>query len=113
MNDLCWNSKLLGAMKEHACLTEEEIIVLIDWVDNHWSIAKTGIERSMSDSKVEKYGTGYELSMTESRNTLKTCRLENAGRNLGNAKIHPHNGGGFLRFLYGKITFLCANFLLH
>lgn len=53
MDDLCWNSKLLGAMKEHACLTEEESIVLNDWAHG-WSIAKSAMERHMCDSKVEK-----------------------------------------------------------
>ena len=53
MDDLCWNSKLLGAMKEHACLTEEETIVLNDWAHGR-SIANTAMTRHMSESKVEK-----------------------------------------------------------
>lgn len=53
MNDLLWNSRLLGAMQEHACLTEDEEIVLKDWAKG-WSIASTAMTRNMSDSKVEK-----------------------------------------------------------
>lgn len=53
MDDLCWNSKLLGAMKEHACLTEEETIVLNDWANGR-SIANTAMTRHMSESKVDK-----------------------------------------------------------
>lgn len=53
MDDLCWNSKLLGAMKEHACLTEEESIVLNDWAHGR-SIANTAMMHHMSDSKVKR-----------------------------------------------------------
>lgn len=31
MNDILWNSQVLGAMQAHAFLTEEENIVLTDW----------------------------------------------------------------------------------
>ena len=53
MNDLLWNSKVLGALKEHGCLTEEEIIVMTEWAHGT-SIAETAYRHSMSDSKVEK-----------------------------------------------------------
>ena len=53
MDDLCWNSKLLGAMKEHACLTEEETIVLNDWANGR-SIANTAMMHHMSESKVKR-----------------------------------------------------------
>ena len=53
MDDLCWNSKLLGAMQEHACLTEEETIVLHDWAHGK-SIANTAMMRHMSESKVKR-----------------------------------------------------------
>lgn len=53
MNDLLWNSRLLGAMKEHACLTEDEEIVLNDWARGK-SIANTSMMHNMSESKVEK-----------------------------------------------------------
>ena len=51
MNDILWNSKVLGAMQAHACLTDEENIVLMDWVHDR-SIANTAIMHNMSESKV-------------------------------------------------------------
>lgn len=51
MNDLLFNSRLLGAMSEHACLTEEEKNVLKDWADGK-SVAKTSMDRNISDSTV-------------------------------------------------------------
>ena len=42
MNDLLFNSRLLGAMSEHACLTEEEMNVLKDWAAGK-SIANTSM----------------------------------------------------------------------
>ena len=53
MNDLLWNTRLLGAMQEHAFLTEEENIVLIDWAKGR-SIANTAIMHHMSERKVDK-----------------------------------------------------------
>ena len=53
MVDLLWNSKMLGAMQAHACLTEEETIVLIDWAKGK-SIANTSMMHHMSTSKVDK-----------------------------------------------------------
>ena len=53
MNDLLFNSRLLGAMSEHACLTEEEAIVLMDWAHGK-SIANTSMMHHMSTSKVDK-----------------------------------------------------------
>lgn len=53
MVDLLWNSRLLGAMQEHACLTEEETIVLMDWAHGK-SIANTSLKHHMSESKVDK-----------------------------------------------------------
>lgn len=53
MNDLLFNSRLLGAMSEHACLTEEEKIVLKDWADGK-SIANTSMMRNMSESTVNR-----------------------------------------------------------
>ena len=53
MNDLLFNSRLLGAMSEHACLTEEENIVLIDWAKGR-SIANTAMMHHMSERKVDK-----------------------------------------------------------
>ena len=53
MEDLCWNSMLLGAMQAHACLTEDESIVLIDWAHGR-SIANTAMMHHMSESKVQK-----------------------------------------------------------
>jgi DNA-binding CsgD family transcriptional regulator len=52
-NDLLWNSRLLGAMQAHACLTEEEAIVLTDWAKGR-SIASTAIMHHMSESKVNR-----------------------------------------------------------
>ena len=53
MNDILWNSKVLGAMQAHACLTEEETIVLQDWA-NGKSIANTSMMHHMSESKVNR-----------------------------------------------------------
>ena len=53
MVDLLWNSKMLGAMQAHACLTEEETIVLQDWAKGK-SIANTSMMHHMSTSKVDK-----------------------------------------------------------
>lgn len=53
MIDLMWNSRMLGAMRAHACLTDEEEIVLTDWAKGK-SIANTSIMHHMSESKVSK-----------------------------------------------------------
>lgn len=53
MNDLLFNSRLLGAMSEHACLTEEEEIVLKDWAKGK-SVAYTSVMRNMSESTVNR-----------------------------------------------------------
>ena len=44
---------MLGAMQAHACLTEEESIVLMDWAHGK-SIANTSMMHHMSESKVDK-----------------------------------------------------------
>ena len=31
MNDILWNSRVLGAMQAHACLTQDELNVMKDW----------------------------------------------------------------------------------
>lgn len=51
MVDLLWNSRLLGAMQAHACLTEEETIVLNDWAHGR-SIASTALTYHMSERKI-------------------------------------------------------------
>ena len=51
MNDLLFNSRLIGAMSEHAFLTEEEMNVLKDWADGK-SVAGTSMDRNISDSTV-------------------------------------------------------------
>ena len=53
MLDILWNSRMLGAMQAHACLTEEESIVLMDWAHGK-SIANTSMMHHMSTSKVDK-----------------------------------------------------------
>lgn len=53
MNDLLWNTKMLGAMQAHACLTEDETTVLMDWAKGR-SIANTATMHYMSTGKVEK-----------------------------------------------------------
>ena len=53
MVDILWTSKVLGAMLAHACLTEEETIVMHDWAKGK-SIANTSMIRHMSESKVDK-----------------------------------------------------------
>lgn len=44
---------MLGAMQAHACLTEDETIVLMDWAKGR-SIANTAMMHYMSTGKVEK-----------------------------------------------------------
>ena len=53
MIDILWNSQVLGAMQAHACLTEEELIVMKDWANGR-SIANTAMMHYMSNSKVDK-----------------------------------------------------------
>ena len=53
MNDLLWNTRLLGAMSEHAFLTEDEQIVLNDWAKGK-SIANTSLMHHMSESTVNR-----------------------------------------------------------
>ena len=53
MMDILWNSRVLGAMQAHACLTEEENQVMLDWAKGR-SVANTAIMRYMSESKVDK-----------------------------------------------------------
>jgi DNA-binding CsgD family transcriptional regulator len=53
MNDLLFNSRLLGAMSEHACLTEEEMTVLDDWSKGK-CIANTSMMHHMSESTVNR-----------------------------------------------------------
>jgi hypothetical protein len=53
LNDILWTKKRLGAFIELACLSEDEIDVLIDW-SNHYSAKRTAEERSMSESKVDR-----------------------------------------------------------
>ena len=53
MDDLLWNSMMLGAMQAHAYLTEEESIVLADWAHRR-SIANTAMMHHMSESKVKR-----------------------------------------------------------
>ena len=53
MLDLIWNSRMLGAMQAHACLTDEEEIVLMDWAKGR-SIANTAMMHNMSTGKVDK-----------------------------------------------------------
>ena len=53
MNDLLFNSRLLGAMSEHACLTEEEEKVLKAWAAGA-SVAKTARLCNMDDSTVNR-----------------------------------------------------------
>lgn len=53
MVDILWTSKVLGAMQAHACLTEDETIVMHDWAKGK-SIANTALMHHMSESKVDK-----------------------------------------------------------
>lgn len=54
MNDLVWDKRMLGAFLALACLSEEEEIVLKDWVLNHHSIVQTSMDHNMSVRKVNK-----------------------------------------------------------
>ena len=51
MNDILWNSKVLGAMKEHGCLTEEEIEVMTYWAHGK-SVTQTAMDYHMGNTKV-------------------------------------------------------------
>lgn len=51
MRDILWNSKVLGAMKEHGCLSEEELAVMIDWAHGK-SVAHTAMDQHMGVTKV-------------------------------------------------------------
>lgn len=51
MHDILWNSKVLGAMKEHGCLSEEETQVMVDWAHGK-SVAHTAMDRNMGVTKV-------------------------------------------------------------
>ena len=53
MRDILWNSKVLGAMKEHGCLSEEEIVVMLDWAHGK-SIAHTSMDHHMGTTKVNE-----------------------------------------------------------
>ena len=53
MRDILWNSKVLGAMKEHGCLSEEETVVMVDWAYGN-SVAHTSMDRHMSVTKVNE-----------------------------------------------------------
>ena len=50
-NDLVWDKRMLSAFKEAAILTEEEEIVLNDWVRKR-SIVNTSMLHHMSERKV-------------------------------------------------------------
>ena len=52
-NDLVWTKRMLGAFIEQACLSEEETIVLNDWVKGK-SIVNTSMNNHMSTSKVDR-----------------------------------------------------------
>ena len=52
MIDFLWNSRALGAMRAHACLTEEEEIVMTDWAKGR-SIANTAMTHNMSTRTVD------------------------------------------------------------
>ena len=56
MNDILWNSRVLGAMQAHACLTQDELNVMKDW-----SLGKepeeTAFRFSMSKRTVESIRT--------------------------------------------------------
>ena len=51
MLDLLWNARMLGAMQAHACLTEDEAVVLEDWAKGR-SIASTALRHNMSERKI-------------------------------------------------------------
>lgn len=52
-NDLVWDKRMLRTFIEEACLTEEEEIVLEDWIKGK-HIANTSMLRHMSESKINK-----------------------------------------------------------
>lgn len=51
MNDLMWDKGMIEEFSNMACLTDEEVIVLIDLAHGK-SIAYTAMKYHMSDSKV-------------------------------------------------------------
>lgn len=74
MRDILWNSKVLGAMKEHGCLSEEETAVMVDWAYGK-SVAHTSMDRHMSVTKVndirkrlrQKYDSIHDYAGLEPR----------------------------------------------
>ena len=60
MNDILWNSKVLGAMQAHACLTEDELRVMKDWSLNK-EPEETAFRFSMSKRTVESIRTKLRM----------------------------------------------------
>lgn len=60
MNDILWNSKVLGAMQAHACLTEGELKVMKDWALNK-EPEETAFRFSMSKRTVERIRTKLRM----------------------------------------------------
>lgn len=53
MYDLLWDKRMLGVFKDFACLTEEENIVLEDWINGE-NIDNTAMTYHMSYRKVNR-----------------------------------------------------------
>lgn len=56
MHDILWNSRVLGAMQAHACLTDDELNVMKDWMLGK-EPEETAFRLSMSTRTVERIRT--------------------------------------------------------
>jgi hypothetical protein len=52
-NDLVWDKRMLNTFESTACLTEDETIVLHDWVQGK-TIVYTSMAHNMSTRKIDK-----------------------------------------------------------
>lgn len=59
-NDLVWDKRMLRAFEDTACLTEDELIVLHDWVRGK-TIVYTAMAHSMSTRKVDKLRSNIRM----------------------------------------------------
>ena len=79
--------------------------MLNDWAHG-WSIAKSAMERHMSESKVDKIRRRLRIKYDGIQKYVDGLPPRKCRNTL------PEREGIILRVLYGKVTFLCVNFLL-
>lgn len=75
-NDLVWNKKVLQLFKETAILTEEEELVLNDWIRGK-SITNTAMIHHMSERKVNY----IRKSIRQKYDGVAVCTPELPARN--------------------------------